>query len=117
MSDRSDRKKFPLAQRKTAPLTYVLPPIAAALENAQAVAAIEIGMMRDRQTEPDERGVVQGLSADKAKALGSLVTAMIQAERAKRELANEGWEGLTDEQLEVELTKELESIRARRESK
>lgn len=113
MSD-DRRKRFPLSVRKTAPLTYTMPPIAVALENAQAVAATEIGIMRDLQTEPDEHGVIRGLSADKAKVLSSIVTAMIQAERAKRELANEGLTDLPEDELEAMLIAELESIRARK---
>lgn len=94
--------------RLSMPLTTVLPPIAAVLEDIQSVVAVEAKRLRKKQSETGT-----GISVEEAKALGTLTTALIQSEKAKSEFGKVGLSDMTDEQLEPELARELEEVRAR----
>src|SRR3990172_3999618 len=106
MTDKlSKRQRDTIARNK--PITFVLPEIATTLDDIQAVVAGEAKRLRAKQ------GAAQAITVDEAKALGTLTSALIQSEKAKRELEEEGVGELTDEEVIVEMELQLAEAKKR----
>lgn len=98
-------------QGKQAPLVFVVPPLATALEAVQSVVSTEVAYMQQIQ----QQGVPMGFT--EAKKLQALTSSLVATIGAKRDLTDQELGEMTDEQLEVRLAKELEDIRAKRGKK
>jgi hypothetical protein len=93
---------------QAAPLVFVVPPLAIALEAIQSVVATEVGFMQQEQQQ------LVRLSATDAKKLQALTSALAQSINTKKELSEEELGNMTDEELETQLVAELERLRAKR---
>jgi hypothetical protein len=95
-------------QGRQAPLVFVVPPLATALEAVQSVVSTEVAYMQQIQ----RLGAPMNFTdAKKLQALTSSLTATISA---KRDLSDQELGAMTDEELEARLVSELEDIRAKR---
>lgn len=95
---------------ETAPLAFVLPPIAQLLGTVQAVAGNELkAMLVEQEQNPGSR-----LSNDDAKKLATLTDALCKAHGAEKDLSDAELGKMTDEELEKSLLEELERIRSKK---
>lgn len=95
-------------QAKRAPLVFVVPPLATALEAVQSVVATEVAYMQQIQRQGTAMGITE------AKKLQALTSSLVATIGAKRDLTDQELEGMSDEQLEARLVAELEEMRAKK---
>lgn len=96
-------------EEKLAPLVFVVPPLATALDAIQSVVATEVAFIQQEQARDNTR-----LDAQDAKKLQALTGALAQSISAKRTLTDDELGKMSDEELEAALVEELEELRAKR---